>query len=103
MKLEEFDLPTRKKCSKCERIIMNLKHNKCHNCYNEEKQNMNSEQVRKITEYHSKNKEMRMNNPGFVDSQKNKHITRTFSANPRGFGEGTQEKLTMLKLSRNRL
>ena len=87
----------------CDRIIVNKRHNKCYKCHNKTKQSKILAQSSNINKYFKNNKEVRMNNPRYVDLQKHNNIIRIFSVNPRGFGDDTQEKIVMLKQSKERL
>ena len=55
---------------KCDRIIMNRRHNKCYNCYVENNQNKKAQQTSRINEYHSVNNVILMKNPRHADPKK---------------------------------
>ena len=95
-----------KKCKQCDKVISNIKHKMCNKCYYEQKENnMENNRVNNIREYfvNNNNEERVIRNLGYVDQIKYKQNIRLLTLNPRGFGPDTQEKISMLKISKERL
>ena len=104
MKLGLMSSEKYKKCKICNKTVLNTRHSLCNKYYNKKQERKEqNEKSESIKNYFIPTLKSNIKNIGYVDPVKYNQNIRLLSLNPRGFGPDSNEKIAMLKLSKERL